>query len=312
LPESIAVPRLSIIVPHLHDDSGLELTLLSILENRGRDLEVLISHDGSYTDPYSLGQDEAVLIESRKGSSLSSQLNLAVASACSPYIQVLMPGTVLENGWYNEALEIISNPSHSISAVCSPIACNDSDEIIVGLSGESLPHRRVTGKASLVAGPLIFGSVIRKRLFNAVGGWMEGCNREIAEVEFALLIEALDMEISIAETVGIYAPKRIVHGVEAGYEIGHACGQLACAYSSIEDSGVIISSLAQRLGHLASGLMSPKTVAERLGWVMGIRNREYVLKIRDRIVAATEALSQQPDSSSRSNSSLSTERRRAA
>jgi hypothetical protein len=309
LQESIAVPRLSIIVPHLHDDAGLELTLLSILENRDSDLEVLIAHDGSYTDPYELGQDEAVLIESSKGVTLSSQLNLTIASACSPYIQVLLPGAVVERGWFEEALEILSN--RSISAVCQPILCSDTDEVISGLSADSLPHRRVTGISGNVGSPLLFGGVFRKRMFNAVGGWFEASSREIAEVELALLFSVLGLEIGSTESARIRAPKRLVAGAESGYEIGHACGQLACAYASIEHSGIVIDSLARRLGHLASGLMSPKTVAERLGWVMGIRNRGYVDIVRNRLESAAEAVSGQPSTLSMPTTSQVVRRRAA-
>jgi hypothetical protein len=41
--------------------------------------------------------------------------------------------------------------------------------------------------------------------------------------------------------------------------------------------------------------MSPKTVAERLGWVMGIRNRAYVDIIAARIAAADAALFPPPN-----------------
>jgi hypothetical protein len=308
--EPTAVPRLSIIVPHRHDDSGLELTLLSILENRSNELEILIAHDGSYTDPYGLDQDEAVLIESQKGASLSSQLNLATASACSPYIQVLMPGTTVDRDWYKESLEILSNPT--ISAVCHPISCNKTNEIVIGLSGESLPHRRLTGDVNVVASPMVFGSVLRKRLINAVGGWLAGYTREVAEVEFALLAETLDLDIAVAETATLHASTRTVYGSDPSYEIGYACGQLACAYSSIEQGSMVVSSLAQRLGHLASGLMNPKTVAERLGWVMGIRNRSLVRVIHDRVESAARTLASQPASAATLRFPESTRQRRAA
>ncbi len=303
------MPRLSIIVPHLHDDAGLELTLLSVLENRTSEVEVLIAHDGSYVDPYELSQDEAVLIESSKGVSLSSQLNLTIASACSPYIQVLMPGAVVERGWFEEALDVMGN--RSISAICQSIRCSDTNEVLSGLSADSLPHRRVTGISSNLASPLLFGGVFRKQIFNAVGGWFEASSREIAEVELALAFSVLDLEIGSTESAGIRAPKRTVAGVESGYEIGHACGQLACAYASIEQSGIVIDSLARRLGRLASGLMSPKTVAERLGWVMGIRNRAYVEIVRNRLESAAQAMSKQPSTLPMPTTSQ-VERRRAA
>ncbi len=282
--ESIEVPRLSIIVPHLHDDSGLELTLLSILESRESDFEIVIAHDGLYSDPYALDQDEAILIESESGASFTTQLNLAVASACSPIIQVILPGCVVDSHWCDEALSLMND--NRVSAICLPIGDIASNEVYVGLSGESLPHRRVTQLDQNAVAPLLCGGVFRKRVLRNLGGWFEPCQREIAEVEFALMVSAMEIEIEIAREVTMKAPKRVAVGQEAGYEIGRACGQLACAYAAIEESGVVIDSLARRLGHLAGGLMSPKTVAERLGWVMGIRDRSLVRSIQNRLESA--------------------------
>ncbi len=285
------MPRLSIIVPHLHDDSGLELTLLSILENREQDYEVLIAHDGRYRDPYGLDQDEVILIQSQANASCSEQLNLAIAAACSPVVQVLLPGVTVRSNWCDEALERLRD--RSVSAVCMPIADTASNEVYLGVSSDSLPHRRITQSPKNVAGPLLCGGVFRKRTLRNIGGWLHSSQREIAEVEFALMIAALSLEIDIAEEATIQAPKRVAVGQEAGYEIGRACGQLACAYSSIEGTGVIIDSVAKRLGHLASGLMSPKTVAERLGWVMGNRDRSLVQSIQTRLESAAAAMAEQ-------------------
>jgi hypothetical protein len=292
LPESIAVPCLSIIVPHLQDDAGLEVTLLSILENRDCDLEVIIAHDGSYADPYGLDQDEAVLIESPEGSSMTSQINLSAASACSPYIQVLMPGTTVDRDWFDEPIAMLDDSQ--CSAISVPVRDPQTGNALVGLLTESLPHRRLANASRENAMPLLCGGVFRKKAFNAMGGWLDHPLREVAEVELGLLIDALGLEVGVSTTVSVYAPKRVAAGQEPGFEIGRACGQLACAYASIEGSGVVIDSLARRLGHLASGLMSPKTVAERLGWVMGIRDRSLVSVVCNRLHDAEENLSERP------------------
>lgn len=282
------MPRLSIVVPHLHDDSALELTLLSILENRERDFEILIVHDGKYSDPYALDHDEAILIESESDASFAEQLNLAVASACSPAIQVLLPGCVVEQNWCDEALYLMKDKT--VSAVCLPVADVSTNEVYLGLAGDSLPHRRVTGSSHNVVGPLLCGGMFRKGTLKNICGWLEPCQREIAEVDFALMVSALDMRTEIAQQATIRAPKRVAAGQEAGYEIGHACGQLACAYASVEESGVVLDSLAKRLGHLAGGLMSPKSVAERLGWVIGIRDRTFVQSIQNRLELARSSI----------------------
>lgn len=282
------MPRLSILVPHLHDDSGLEATLLSILENREIDSEVIITHDGSYGDPFGLGQDEVVLIETDTGASFAAQLNLAAAAACSPVIQVLLPGSQVVGEWYVEGLEILRNKR--VAAVCQSVGDSASDSVYIGLSSESLPHRRVTSSHRNAAGPLLCGGFFRKKTLKQTGGWFDSHLREVSEIEFALLVSELDLKIEVAHEVTVFAPKKIAAGCEAGYEIGRTCGQLACAYSEIEGSVLEVDSVAKRLGHLASGLMSPKTVAERLGWVMGIRDRSLVKAIQSRVQTALENL----------------------
>ncbi|MBU6174315.1 MAG: hypothetical protein KGQ60_10955, partial [Planctomycetes bacterium] len=90
--------------------------------------------------------------------------------------------------------------------------------------------------------------------------------------------------------------RRAILGSESSYEVGRLCGLLACAYGSVEGSRVQVDSLAKQLGHLASGLVSPKSVAERLGWVIGIRDHSWEKEIRDRLHAAAERLDSVDDS----------------
>ena len=68
------MPRLSIIIPHRNNDQRLEETILSVLENRPRDCEVIVVHDGSYRDPYDLG-DEVVYVQEEPNSSAVELLN---------------------------------------------------------------------------------------------------------------------------------------------------------------------------------------------------------------------------------------------
>ena len=79
------MPRLSIIVPHRHDDQRLEATILSLLENRPRDCEVIVAHDGSYLDPYQLS-DEVIYVQEEQGASVVELLNAGLMAACSPIV----------------------------------------------------------------------------------------------------------------------------------------------------------------------------------------------------------------------------------
>ena len=98
------MPRLSLIVPFQCDSQALENTLVSVLEVRAADDELIIVHRGEYQDPYGLSGDEATVVETAASSSLAEQLNAAYRHATGEVIQVVVPGTILESDWCDDAL----------------------------------------------------------------------------------------------------------------------------------------------------------------------------------------------------------------
>ncbi len=79
------VPRLSIVVPISRDLAAFESTLISVLENRPRDCEVLVTHDGSYDDPFNLCDevrfviaDSAALVDLVSAATLGRELDLCM------------------------------------------------------------------------------------------------------------------------------------------------------------------------------------------------------------------------------------------
>jgi hypothetical protein len=70
-----------------------------------------------------------------------------------------------------------------------------------------------------------------------------------------------------------------------------AIAMLACGYSEAPESSISLEPLGKRLGQLATGLLNPKIAAERLGWVLGIRDRTWVRPIAERISVARSNLS---------------------
>lgn len=280
--------RLSIIVPFLDDHAKLESTLLSLLENRNSDLEILVVHNGNYDDPYQLGDDEVVLIQAPAAYSHTESLNLAISTASAPAIQILLPGMRVQQDWYVPSLRKLEREDWD--AVASPCSVDQSTQVIYGLDRSALPHRRLASKMPNSVAPLVAGTIFRKQVLRLIGGLCPQLGREGAEVELQLLMDAMDLRSTITSDILIQAPMRVVAGLDIGYEMGKICGQIACAYGAVEGSGVEVDSLAKQLGHLAGGLMSPKSVAERLGWVMGIRDRSLENAIRERLVNAADRL----------------------
>ena len=81
-----------------------------------------------------------------------------------------------------------------------------------------------------------------------------------------------------------------MEGKLGGYSLGHDAGRLAVAYAQLPDAPATVERLSSRLGQLATGIISPSSVAERLGWALGCSDRTLVQTIHWRLERARLAL----------------------
>ncbi len=280
------MPRLSIIVPFQRDEKALDATLLSILEERSESDELIIVHSGDYLDPYQLGSDEAVVIETEQSLCLAEQLNLAARAACSPIVQVLLPGTIVSRGWAESSLRAFEDAF--VHAVCVPIS-HSGDGVSYGLSSRNLPHRRLASDPTEVGGPALSGSMLRRRTLLRMGGWCDAIPSELIDLEMSLLLQAVELRIAVARDVVLRGSATAWIPATSAYEIGRSNGMIANAYSEIPDSNVVVETLVRQLGQLASGLMNPRLAAERLGWTLGVRDRSLVKRLLERVDLARQS-----------------------
>lgn len=96
--------RLSIIVPYNRDEAAFETTLVSVLENRPEHSEVVVAHDGSYSDPFDLG-DEVRFVVADSGD-LVALVQAAVQAAFGRIVHILHGGARATSGWADEAVEL--------------------------------------------------------------------------------------------------------------------------------------------------------------------------------------------------------------
>ncbi len=287
-----SVPRLSIIVPHISDETSLESTILSVLENRPQGSELLVVHAGNYDDPYKLDSDEIRLIETPPGTELVELVNIASSEACGAILHTLLPGSCVEANWTAPGMAWFQDST--IGAVSPSVIANDGrNTTYAGLDPHSLPRRswcqRIRRGEEAVAS--MCGGFYRRQTIQALGGWMPSSLREGAEAEMALAMHVLSMR-GIAEPESrLSAPKNLIEGQLGGYALGNYAGKLAMAYSQLSSSSLASNSIASRIGHLAGGLISPTSVAERLGWVLGVADRGLVAGVRERIEQAESQLS---------------------
>ena len=93
-----AVPRLSIVIPALGHNDLLENGLVSVLEHRPADSEVLVVLNGPYGDPYNLA-DEIRFVQAPAQAGLLDCLNLGYRSSTGDAIHFLGCGFEVAVGW---------------------------------------------------------------------------------------------------------------------------------------------------------------------------------------------------------------------
>lgn len=285
------MPRLSLIVPFQCDSQALENTLVSVLELRSPDDELLIVHRGEYQDPYGLQGNEAKVLETPASSSLAEQLNIAVQNATGDVLQVVLPGAVLEPDWCVDALAAFDELDVDMIALGvsgSGVSGSGASSLQYGFEADLIPQRRATGEASKIAGPLLAGTMIRRSAIQCLGGWNTKIPGDLIDFELCLMAKLLGLQVGVVEGSSV-ACDESRSMVLSHYELGRSIGQLACAFSEISDSAIVIEPLVRRLGHLASGLVSTKLAAERLGWVLGVRDRSWSGSIGKRVESAKVA-----------------------
>jgi hypothetical protein len=284
---------LSLIVPFQCDSQALENTLVSVLEVRAADDELIIVHRGEYQDPYGLSGDEARVIETAASSSLAEQLNTAYRGASGEVIQVVVPGTILESDWCDDALAAFDELD--VDMIGLGIKTAGSQVLQYGFESDAMPQRRLTTEASKIAGPMLGGTLIRRSTLECLGGWNSKIPSDLIDFEMSMMAKVLGLHVGVVEGALIQC-QEARSMVLSHYEQGRSVGQLACAFSEKSDSAITVEPLVKRLGHLASGLVNPKLAAERLGWVLGVRDRSWVEPIGKRIELARKALAERQSS----------------
>jgi hypothetical protein len=195
------VYRLSIIVPLLDDNEQFEDTLVSVLQNRPVQSEVLVVHRGSYDDPYQL-RDEVHFVPTGQSASVVAMLNAGIEAAAGEIVHVLLPGVLARQDWAEPAVDRFRQPD--VAAV-APVICSsqDADRVltagvrytagggrILHAAGRQLSRssRLLRRKIDAAALPAAF---YRRSVLGVLGGLDEGCGPSWTDIDFALSSKCL-------------------------------------------------------------------------------------------------------------------------
>ena len=85
------------------DSASLEDTLVSVLENRPADCEIIVVLAVPYTDPWSIG-DEVRFVQAPAAATVVDCVNVGMASSFGEIAHVLRSGWRATDGWADAAL----------------------------------------------------------------------------------------------------------------------------------------------------------------------------------------------------------------
>ncbi|MBW3598988.1 MAG: hypothetical protein KY475_17165 [Planctomycetes bacterium] len=181
---------LSIILPWRAPDHACEDTLVSLLQNRPRDCEILVVHAGEYSDPYDLA-GEVRFVAAPGDCGLIEQINWGFRASRGEVVHLVQRGLEATDGWSEPALAHFDD--RSVAAV-APLVMDSLGEQIVtagvnlALSGARKALRKSGGRT---AGPDLLAGFWRRSAWEGAGGFDPAFGEHLADIDMALTLTEL-------------------------------------------------------------------------------------------------------------------------
>jgi hypothetical protein len=211
MPSSTSAPALSIVIPAPGDAAALEATLVSVLENRPDDSEVVVATGFDYADPWSIAS-EVRFVPAPPGSGLAACANVGIAASAAAAVHVLAAGWRATPGWTDGPRELLA--ADDVTAVVPLVlAADDGDQIVaagirltrggrrveVAPPARSMRSGRVDPARIRVAGPLLEAGFWRADVLAAAGpGFTTRCGDWLADADMAAALACLPGRVVVA------------------------------------------------------------------------------------------------------------------
>jgi len=191
------VPRLAIIISATGSIASLEGTLLSVLENRPADCEIIVALNQAYADPYDL-KGEVRFVEQQERAAPIARINRALAATRAPFVHLLASGCEVTEGWTEPALSRFGD--RQIASV-GPLVMDATNRGHIFAAGVAYRHggsRVLVGRGLTVTTPQIetaargacgFAAFYRKAALDFVGGPSCQLGPRQADVDLAMVFE---------------------------------------------------------------------------------------------------------------------------
>ncbi|MBI1904290.1 MAG: hypothetical protein HYS13_24610 [Planctomycetia bacterium] len=201
---------LSIVLPMQGNVDLLESGLVSVLENRPADCEIVVVLNGPYDDPYHL-EGEVRFLHAPNGASFVQSANLGVGQSRAEIVHLLSSGVQATEAWTDAALSHFDDPKVAAVAPLVTHVYKPARVLAAGVSYCAGGRRVVPAgkadrfarrKAADVLGPSCLAGFYRNGAWTAAGGMDETVGDQMADVDLALRLRALGFR-SVLEPASI-------------------------------------------------------------------------------------------------------------
>ncbi len=193
--------RLTILIPCLGPVEACEDTLVSALQHRPADSEIVVVHTQPYADPYDLRREVRFLVVSGEPD-LCTLINSGLEVATGDVVHLLSPELVVSEGWTDAALRWFE--ATAIGAVSPWLIAPSGKVTAAGVSYVAGGARKVIGGDACVVdarhhsviGPTLRGAFYRRAALVALGGMPLEVG-DLADVDIALSLRRSGWKMAI-------------------------------------------------------------------------------------------------------------------
>ena len=207
--------RLAIVIPAVNGVDSLESTLVSVLENRPADCQVIVAANFAYDDPYDLS-GEVQFLAAPDRTNFVGCANLAIDATSAPIVHLLAAGCTVSEGWADVVLKRFDDPRVAAVAPLVLDATEHDRVLAIGLEygaagvrrqrGGKLNRVRAAG-SKVVFGACGFAGFFRSSALAAVGGLPDQTGSTLADVELAYALNRIGYQAVCEPAAEVYSSR---------------------------------------------------------------------------------------------------------
>ncbi len=198
------MPRLAIVISAVGSVESLEGTLVSVLENRPADCEIVVVLNRPYADPYLLAE-EVRFIPPGRSKSIVVGINRGLAATRATFVHLLASGCLVSEGWADAALARFGD--RQVGSVAPLVWDADRGDRIfaAGVGYRRHGRRYLVGRGlealdpqtqQSIIGPCGFAAFYRKAMLDFAGGFSTRLGPRQADADLALVFKQAGFSVA--------------------------------------------------------------------------------------------------------------------